>query len=400
MLRDVPVPDAAPTVVDHDEHGARAEGEGLHRAPVSSPDAGRVVAQKRAPRLTRGAPQRLPAVATHGAGADLEAKGTQLADDADGAPPRMLSGDADDQLSQLCGNPGSSGAANDSSSASRRAKQNDASAPPCPARPSRACLASRTNRVPVVTSIGGRGNGAAVDDGPLCRRRADAAAPSARGRDLGGRGPMRRVLRQADGGRAQTSLSWLADTLLSQDRPAPIRFCRPTGWSATCTRTRSRACGSLFKRSIMGSFHKVSAKHLDRYLAELEWRFNNRKNSRIFMGALRRISCGRTRSRTPSWLPESVFGVHRVETRRLGSRNRCKSTRGAARTIRSPIDTATMPRTARTRRTRVVVSACWSKPSFVESKAIAMLNRQHAEPEPQCVPDVAVASLVPRRRWL
>ncbi len=116
----------------------------------------------------------------------------------------------------------------DSSSASRRAKQNDASAPPCPARPSRACLASRTNHVPAVTRVGGRGDGAAVDDGPLCRRRADAAALSSRGRDLGGRGPMRRVLRQADGGRAQTSLSWLADTLLSQDRAAPIRFCRPT----------------------------------------------------------------------------------------------------------------------------------------------------------------------------
>ena len=117
----------------------------------------------------------------------------------------------------------------DSSSASRRAKQNDATAQPCPARPSRACLASRTNRVPVVTRIGGRGDGAAVDDGPGCRRRADAAALSSRGRDIGGRGPKRRVLRQADGGRAQTSLSWLADTLLSQDRAAPIRFCRPTG---------------------------------------------------------------------------------------------------------------------------------------------------------------------------
>ena len=34
---------------------------------------------------------------------------------------------------------------------------------------------------------------------------------------------------------------------------------------------------SLFKRSIMGAFHKISTKHLDRYLEELEWRFNNRK---------------------------------------------------------------------------------------------------------------------------
>ena len=46
---------------------------------------------------------------------------------------------------------------------------------------------------------------------------------------------------------------------------------------------------SLFKRSIMGSFHKVSMKHIDRYLSELEWRFNNRDNDRIFIDALKRI---------------------------------------------------------------------------------------------------------------
>ncbi len=82
--------------------------------------------------------------------------------------------------------------------------------------------------MPAVTRVGGRGDGAAVDDGSWCRRRADAAAPSSRERDLGGRGPKRRVLRQADGGRARMSLSWLADTRLSQDRATPIRFCRPT----------------------------------------------------------------------------------------------------------------------------------------------------------------------------
>ena len=46
---------------------------------------------------------------------------------------------------------------------------------------------------------------------------------------------------------------------------------------------------SLFKRSLTGSFHKVSAKHLDRYLSELEWRFNNRDNEHIFLDTLRRI---------------------------------------------------------------------------------------------------------------
>ncbi len=46
---------------------------------------------------------------------------------------------------------------------------------------------------------------------------------------------------------------------------------------------------SLFKRSLMGSFRKVSAKHLDRYLSELEWLYNNRTNEHIFMDTLRRI---------------------------------------------------------------------------------------------------------------
>ena len=46
---------------------------------------------------------------------------------------------------------------------------------------------------------------------------------------------------------------------------------------------------SLFKRSIVGAFHKISAKHLDRYLEELEWRFNNRNNPNIFPDTMRRI---------------------------------------------------------------------------------------------------------------
>ena len=46
---------------------------------------------------------------------------------------------------------------------------------------------------------------------------------------------------------------------------------------------------SLFKRSVVGSFHKVSTKHIDRYLSELEWRYNNRKNDRTFVDTLRRI---------------------------------------------------------------------------------------------------------------
>jgi len=46
---------------------------------------------------------------------------------------------------------------------------------------------------------------------------------------------------------------------------------------------------SLLKRSIIGAYHKVSVKHLDRYLDELEFRFNNRKNPYMFRDALKML---------------------------------------------------------------------------------------------------------------
>lgn len=39
---------------------------------------------------------------------------------------------------------------------------------------------------------------------------------------------------------------------------------------------------SLLKRGIIGSFHKISIKHLDRYLQEFAYRFNNRENQNLF----------------------------------------------------------------------------------------------------------------------
>jgi transposase-like protein len=46
---------------------------------------------------------------------------------------------------------------------------------------------------------------------------------------------------------------------------------------------------SLFKRSIMGSYHKISDKHLDAYLDEFEWRFNNRQNPFLFRDTLMKL---------------------------------------------------------------------------------------------------------------
>ncbi len=41
---------------------------------------------------------------------------------------------------------------------------------------------------------------------------------------------------------------------------------------------------SLLKRGLIGSFHQVSVKHLDRYLSEFEYRYNNRKETDLIRG--------------------------------------------------------------------------------------------------------------------
>jgi transposase-like protein len=46
---------------------------------------------------------------------------------------------------------------------------------------------------------------------------------------------------------------------------------------------------SLFKRSIVGSYHQISAKHLEAYVDEFEWRFNQRDNPDLFRCTLIRL---------------------------------------------------------------------------------------------------------------
>lgn len=46
---------------------------------------------------------------------------------------------------------------------------------------------------------------------------------------------------------------------------------------------------SLLKRGIVGSWHMVSAKHLQAYLGEMEFRFNRRKKSDLFIDTLRHM---------------------------------------------------------------------------------------------------------------
>ena len=46
---------------------------------------------------------------------------------------------------------------------------------------------------------------------------------------------------------------------------------------------------SLLDRSVIGSFHQISTKHLPAYLDEIQFRFNNRKNPFIFRDVLLRM---------------------------------------------------------------------------------------------------------------
>jgi len=46
---------------------------------------------------------------------------------------------------------------------------------------------------------------------------------------------------------------------------------------------------SLLKRGILGTWHKVSAKHLQAYCEEMSFRFNRRKNPNLFLDTLRHM---------------------------------------------------------------------------------------------------------------
>lgn len=50
---------------------------------------------------------------------------------------------------------------------------------------------------------------------------------------------------------------------------------------------------SLFKRGIIGSFHQVSIKHLQRYLNEFGYRFNRREDADIFEQTVSRMAGGK-----------------------------------------------------------------------------------------------------------
>lgn len=81
---------------------------------------------------------------------------------------------------------------------------------------------------------------------------------------------------------------------------------------------------SLFKRSLIGSYHQLSVKHLPAYLDEMEFRFNNRDNPYLFRDTLLVLLHGETLPyrKLVDETPEPAAHPWRGEAERLKKRRR------------------------------------------------------------------------------
>lgn len=67
---------------------------------------------------------------------------------------------------------------------------------------------------------------------------------------------------------------------------AKVNHYREEWVNGDCHTQTIESVWSLFKRSIIGSYHKLSVKHLPAYLDEMEFRYNNRSNPYLFRDTL------------------------------------------------------------------------------------------------------------------
>ena len=74
---------------------------------------------------------------------------------------------------------------------------------------------------------------------------------------------------------------WALDNMDKKEKHRTINHSREYAHGDVHTNTVESAF-SLLKRGIVGSWHKVAAKHLPAYLDEMCFRFNNRKNPYLF----------------------------------------------------------------------------------------------------------------------
>jgi len=58
---------------------------------------------------------------------------------------------------------------------------------------------------------------------------------------------------------------------------------------------------SIFKRSIVGSYHKVSAKYMPLSIAECQFKYNNRDNANIFGVVIQDAEAQKLATASGSW---------------------------------------------------------------------------------------------------
>jgi hypothetical protein len=69
----------------------------------------------------------------------------------------------------------------------------------------------------------------------------------------------------------------------------PVEADEPTGPMWGLTWLLAESVWSLFKRSLVGSYHHLSAKRLQAYPDEFAFRYDNRENAYVFRDALLRL---------------------------------------------------------------------------------------------------------------
>jgi transposase-like protein len=86
----------------------------------------------------------------------------------------------------------------------------------------------------------------------------------------------------------ESAISRWALRRLPKEKRKTLNQTREYAHDDACTNTVESAF-SLLKRGIVGTWHKVSAKHLPAYLDEMCFRFNNRKNQFLFRDTLYKL---------------------------------------------------------------------------------------------------------------
>jgi transposase-like protein len=110
-------------------------------------------------------------------------------------------------------------------------------------------------------------------------------------------GELRLEVRKGPGGESKASYRAFVDDMVGEKAEFIFTDCDygREEWVRGIVHTNTiEGVWSLFKRSVVGTYHQLSAKHLPAYLDEMAFRFNNRDNAFLFRDTLLRMIHGET----------------------------------------------------------------------------------------------------------